>query len=63
MSNTNDRDYVPNHPGGNGKENGKGVGNMPGMAKSGKSNRIAMKAHENLDFDKKEGEVQRVVGD
>lgn len=55
--------YMPNHPGGNGKPNGKGVGNLPGKAKGGASNRVSMKAHENTDFAKKEGKVQRVVGE
>ena len=51
-----------NHPGGNGeKDNGKGVGNLPDGAKE--SQRESLKAHENTDFDKKEGQVQRVVGD
>ena len=61
MSNTNDRNYTPNHPAGNGKPNGKGVGDLP--EGSMESQRSSMKAHENTDFDDKEGKVQRVVGD
>lgn len=51
-----------NHPGGRGeKDNGKGVGNLPKGSKQSQS--ASMKAHENTDFDKKQGQVQRVVGD
>lgn len=54
--------YTPNHPGGNGdKKNGKGVGDLPEGAME--SQRESLRAHENTDFDKKEGSVQRVVGE
>lgn len=57
------KNFTPNHPGGNGKPNGKGVGDLPGRAKGGASNRSVMKARENTDPMKKDDKVERVVGE
>jgi hypothetical protein len=53
--------YTPNHPGGNGKANGKGVGDLPSGVM--KSQKMSDRATENTDPMRKDDKVERVVGE